>query len=298
MGAGISLTWRTLTSADSREVSPLLDQSFDLKPPHSYLRDFPVWDPAITPSPNRFQVGGFLGDKLVSTASLRVADYRFHNGSTSKFGLVGAVATHPEHLKKGFATEALSQVIQEGERRSVETFVLWGSESPLYVNQKFKFSGLQTRVPLRSLVIPKTILKGFELRMGWDEVIGEFILNRNVGLQYAPSDLLWLSRHPSVEWRTFWLDGKCLAYCAWNRGIDLPNMIHELDGDHGAVLTLLRFMQERYPELEWITHSDFISKLGIEGSESGVHENLAQFRGENIDSSFTNRIWFSGMDSC
>jgi GNAT superfamily N-acetyltransferase len=298
VSAGVPLVWRVLSPGSRREYSLLIDQAFALEAPKSYLKDFPVWDPEIIPAASRHQVGGFHGPRLVCTASIRFATYRFPDGLETRFGLIGAVATHPNFTSKGYASEAIALVIHEGDRRGVNRFVLWGSESPIYRKRMFEFGGRQLRVPLKSLQLPRPTIEGFEFRSGWDAAIAVHLLARKAGLRYEDSDLLWLSRHPNVEWRTLWIDGKCLAYCAWNRGIDLPNIIHELDGEPSACVALLRLLQDRYTDLEWIAHPDLLDRWKIIGAENGIVEPLAQFRlrtlvGERIES-----IWFSGMDSC
>lgn len=295
---GIPLEWRVLQPENKREVSVLLDRAFGLSAPRSYLADFPVWDPAIGPAPNRHQIGGFHGPRLVSTASIRIADYRFLDGADSRFGLIGAVATHPDFAGKGYGSEALTLVIHEGNRREVGAFALWGSESMLYRKRNFEFGGKQHRVRLDSLRLPKISLSGFEFRSGWDLAIAEHFRARKSGLRYVAGDVLWLSRHPNVEWRTLWVDGICLAYCAWNRGIDLPGIVHELDGDPEACLALLALLRDRYPNLEWIAHPEILARWRIEGGENGVLENLAQFRLRMLEAHRIESVWFSGMDAC
>lgn len=296
--AGIPLRWRVLGAEHRREYSDLLDRAFDLSAPKSYLADFPVWDPAALPAPNRHQLGGFHGKRLVCTASLRVAEYLFPDGARSRFGLIGAVATHPEFARRGHASGALDLAIEEGERRSVDAFALWGSASPIYGRRGFEFAGKQVRVPLRALVLPKDAIVGFEFRSGWDSAITERLVARKSGLRYADADFLWLSRHAGVEWRTLWIDGKCVAYAAWNRGIDLPNIIHEIDGDPEACLTLLRLLQARYADLEWIAHPDLLARWKIRGAETAPIESLAQFRVRALEPNRIDSIWLSGMDSC
>lgn len=295
---GIPLTWRVLVPTQNREVSLLLDRAFELSSPKSYLDDFPVWDPKLMPAENRHQIGGFHGNRIVSTASIRFAKYRFQDGTEKTLGLIGAVATHPDFGEKGYASEAIELVIHEGERRGVDAYVLWGSESPIYKRRLFAFAGKQIQVPLRALTLPKSTIEGFEFRSGWDVAIAEHLLARKAGILYANSDLLWLSRHKNVEWRTLWLDGKCAAYAAWNRGIDLPNIIHELDGEPAACIALLGLIQARHGYLEWIAHPDRIAGWGL-GVRDGIPvEPLAQFRLRTIEAGRVDSMWFSGMDSC
>jgi hypothetical protein len=224
--------------------------------------------------------------------------FRFADGPETRFGLIGAVATHPDFARRGYASEAIALVMHEGVRREVGAFALWGSESSIYRKRGFEFGGKQVRVSLRSLRLPKPAVSGFEFRTGWDPAIAEHLRGRKAGVLYDEFDPHWVARHRNVEWRTLWLDGKCLAYCAWNRGIDLPNIIHELDGEPTACLTLLKLLRDRYDDLEWIAHPDRFERWGIGGWETASTEPLAQFRLGSLDPERVASIWFSGMDSC
>ena len=67
-------------------------------------------------------------------------------------------------------------------------------------------------------------------------------------------DRNWISRHRNVEWRTLWKDGICLAYLAFNRGIDLTQMVHELEGREDALIILLADLKKEQPGLELLLH--------------------------------------------
>jgi GNAT superfamily N-acetyltransferase len=246
----------------------------------------------------RFQLGGWSGNRLVTTASLRMVEYAFADGQTLPFGLIGAVATHPEFQGRGIGSESLDLLLQSGRKRGVRSYALWGSESPLYAKRGFRFGGVQLRTELANVTIEGESVSGFEVRNGWDEKIAGHLRARRDGVQYREEDIHWLFRHHGVEWRTLWLDGECLAYCGWNRGIDLPNILHELDGRPEGVRALLTFVKSRYPHLELLHHPRHAA-LGVRALASA--EALAQFLFEGADHPYANRtgeIWFSGMDSC
>jgi GNAT superfamily N-acetyltransferase len=292
------LRWDAIESGSGREYSALLDRAFSLQAPSSYLADFPIWDPSLAVGDKRYQVGGWQGNRLVATASLRCAEYVFEDATKATFGLIGAVASDPEFRGKGYGSEALERVLREGRRRGVRSFALWGSESPIYAERGFRFGGVQLRTPLRKLTVQGKTLHGFEVRNGWDDVIAERLSARKTGVTYDSDDRAWLSKHRGVEWRTLWLDGECLAYCGWNRGIDLPNIVHELEGAPEGVRSLLTFIAGRYPDLELLHHPRHAA-LGLRALAST--ESLAQFLFEDTASGLADRVdtvWFSGMDSC
>jgi GNAT superfamily N-acetyltransferase len=293
-----TLRWQSLVSDNRAEYASSLDRAFGLSKPQSYLDDFPVWDPATTLSEMRYQIGGWFGNRLVTTASVRFVEYAFDESATFPIGLIGAVATHPEFRGRGFGSESLDLLLQAGRKRGVRAYALWGAESPLYAKRGFRFGGVQLRTALAHVAIEGSHVTGFEVRNGWDPEIARHLLARRTGVRYRDEDVRWLSRHRGVEWRTLWLDGNCLAYCGWNRGIDLPNILHEIEGSPEGVRALLGFMKSRYPQLELLHHPRHAA-LGVRALASA--EALAQFLFEGADHPFaarTDEIWFSGMDSC
>lgn len=208
------------------------------------------------------------------------------------------MATAPDQQGKGFGSKVLERLIEEGKARGVQAFVLWGATSPLYKKEGFVFSGRQLRTQFNALDISGRLVEGFEVRTGWEEAIAVHLLRRKTGVQYSDADILWLSRHTGVQWRTLWLEGECIAYCGWNRGIDLPKIIHEIGGSEIGMRTLLDFVRKKYPSLELLHHPDTDS-IGIVSSVS--EEFLAQFLfiDEATQSQeFIDSVWFSGMDSC
>ncbi len=291
------IDWRPILPDDLREYGTVIDAAFRLSSPLHYLNDFPVWEPTIPNQPNRFQLGGWTEGRLAVTASLRIAPYRTET-ETLSLGLIGAVATNPADQGKGLGSEVLGALIAEGESRGVDAFALWGSESPLYKKHGFDFAGIQVRSTFDHLKIEGELLSGFEVRTGWEESIAEILLTRKQGLLYRDADILWLSRHRGVEWRTLWQEGKCIAYCGWNRGIDLANLVHELGGSDIGMRTLLEFITRRYTFLELLHHPS-LEAIGI--TSWADPEYLAQFRTMNtakVTPQVLEKIWLSGMDSC
>ncbi len=294
----MGLEIREITSKERAIYSALIDASFGLLAPLSYLDDFPVWDPEVPNQWCRYQIGAWSEGTFVGTASLRIVNYQPSTGEAIHLGLIGAVATHPSFQGKGIASQLLEKIINEGERKKVNLFSLWGSESHLYKNKGFEFAGLQIRSPLNKIKLEGPTLKHFEIREGLSDSVFSFFLSRKYGVLYDPEDLLWMKKQKNVIWRSVWVDGEIEAYCAWNRGIDLPNMIHELGGSEEGRRTLLEAVSVSHPHLE-LMHHPCLEKRGI--ISSAPIEFLAQFRlgveSERVPG-LIGEIWLSGMDSC
>ncbi|MBC7385182.1 MAG: GNAT family N-acetyltransferase [Cryobacterium sp.] len=299
-----ALRWEVLKPEHLGAYTNLLDGAFSLAAPASYLSDFPFWNPGITDhAANRFQIGGWLDDRLVSSASLRLADYRSISLKIIKMGFVGAVCTHPDFSGKGFAGEALDLILEEGITQGVSVFALWGSESSLYEKRKFVSGGKQIRLPISEMNFKRfgsIENSGIEILAGWNDEILHLLADRDFGIVYQETDLAWLRRQQSSAYRTAWRGEKCVGFIAWNRGIDLTNLIHECEGEETAKRALLCSAQFENPALEWLTSEQTLKKISSNVPDLKF-EYLAQFRvrdGTKITEEEMNRLWFSGFDSC
>jgi GNAT superfamily N-acetyltransferase len=296
------IRWTTLTDPYFLEYSDVLDRAFDVPTGGRYLDDFPIWNPATPMGDSRYQLCGWRGNRLVSTASIRFARYKWLSGDETPMGLIGAVATHPEFVRRGLASEAMGFLLQEGLRRKVEVFALWGAESSVYSRKQFKFGGKQVRVPLSSLSLRKAGSEGLTIKSGYSPEIVSILRSRESGLIYSAGDRTWIDKHKNTEWRTAWRGNQCVAYVAWNRGIDLKGIIHEAEGNDDALIAILSGLKSSNPSLELLVHptrvADFCEE-GVSIPESG--EFLAQFRvqpGAIFSEIEMDSIWLSGMDSC
>lgn len=296
------IRWTTLSEPYQREYSDLLDRAFSLTGNTHYLQDFPIWDPALSLGAERYQISAWRGNRLITSASIRFTRYRWLSGDETSLGLIGAVVTHPDFQKKGFASEAIDYLLHEGLRKKVDVFALWGSESALYRRKGFRFGGNQTRIVLRDLPLKQNALSGYQIRKEYDPDVVSILRARESGVIYTAADRTWVSKHRNVQWRTLWKEGSCLGFLAFERGIDLPNMIHELEGREDVMIALLTEMQRERPELELLVHPSRLTELGVHGFKSANPiESLAQFRiqpGAIFTAVDLESLWFSGLDSC
>lgn len=294
------IRWEKLRPAHAKELRALLDQSFGLKGSDHYLEDFPIWNPeAPIPEDRRYQIGGWMGNRLVTSASLRIAGYRWNANDQTKIGMIGAVCTHPEFAGKGFAGEAIEFLLLEAMKRKLEVLVLWGSESSLYEKKRFRFGGKQIRVLLSALELPSPS-HDFEFRRGWTPEILGMLFNRKTGVQYHADDSVWIAHHRNTEILTAWKNGTCAGFAAWNRGIDLENMIHEVEGEKDVKIALLHQLKKENSQLEFLAHPREVESLT--GNKPVLHiEYLAQFRtlpNAIFSDAEMDAVWFSGFDAC
>lgn len=283
-----------LRPEDTEKLGLLLYEGFPVPQGKSFFDDFPVWNPTL-PNPARFQLGAFISNRLVGSASLRFADYIL-NGKRYPIAMLGAVVTDAEFQKQGVASRLVEKLCAEADHREVKATMLWGSDLKFYSRFGFSAGGQQWRASLQALSpIGKT---GSDIREGWSPRIFDFFRERREGVQYLSGDFAWLCKHKNVNWITKWQNGNPTAYVAIGRGIDLSNLVHEFGGEENALLDLLSFTSRAIPKSEQLFHPKhilqypFLSKL-----ISPVRE--TQFLIRKKDSSFPeDDVWLTGMDSC
>lgn len=301
------IRWTPLSAPYQREYSDLVDRAFSLTGSAHYLHDFPIWDPSLALGVIRHQISAWRGNRLIASASIHFTKYRGLSGDETSVGLIGAVVTHPDFQKKGLASEAIDYLLHEGLRRKVEVFALWGSESALYKRKGFRFGGKQMRIALTNLSLKKNTLSGYEIRKAYDPEVVSVLRARKIGVIYTAADRDWISNHRNVQWRTLWKEGNCLGFLAFQRGIDLTNMIHELEGNKDVIIALLTELYAEHPELELLVHPSRLPEICTENATSPgttalePEEHLAQFRvqpGAVFTDVDLQTLWFSGLDSC
>jgi predicted N-acetyltransferase YhbS len=85
-----------------------------------------------------------------------------------KLALIGSVATHPEHRRKGYSREVIGQCLSEATRQSCDLAVLWSDQSEFYTRLGFSPCGYEELFlvdrPLRADSIPRVDER--EIRVG------------------------------------------------------------------------------------------------------------------------------------
>lgn len=258
--------WKPLrTDQDLKDYERLLNEAFQVSPGRSFFEDFPIWNHPLS-SP-RLQLGVWDQDVLVGGACARIVEVQLQGFSTSlKAGLIGGIVTDSKYRKKGLASEATQKLLDWLKRQHVPLAVLWGSEYSLYQKIGFELCGIQYRVPITQLQLPKQRKSGYQLHYGWSSGIFDLIQKRSCGIVLTEQDRSWYEAHKNVQW--VWAESALgvEAYVAWNRGIDLNGMIHEWGGEPEALVVLLHYLQHQKPELEIIGHPAVFEEFDIQGA--------------------------------
>lgn len=282
---------RELPVSEAARVDTLVSDAFGYQKPHRFLQDFPVWGSELV-----HRYGIERDGKLIAHVGMRVTELDRH-----RVGLVGAVATDPLHRGKGHSTALLEHAIDEGKKRQLDWLVLWGSEHDFYGRFGFELAGVQARVPLKAIVAAQKPGRMLTIRSGYTPEIFSAMLydTRPHSLRLKAADRAWFERHETVKW--YWTADP-FAFVGFERGMDLPHLVHEFGGRPEGLASLLAHVHSLDPSAELLTHPDFVPGLGA-GTELPVTvEKLCLAKPLSAAAlsggAWPEAFWISGLNAC
>jgi GNAT superfamily N-acetyltransferase len=273
---------------DAGTLDELVSRAFQYQAPHHFLEDFPIWG-----TDRALRLGIFEKNQLVSHVGIRFCEMQTSRGF-ERIALIGAVATHEEHRGKGLSTTLLRDAIQRVEARSCHWSVLWGSEHEFYGRLGFKLEGTQARALISDLAINTAGLQSSPVKAGLTESIFQDFLRRKTGIQFTEADRSWFFSHPTVEWH--YLD-EPFSYVAYQRGMDLKHMVHEMGGDLRGIQKILYHIYLQCPIAQVMGQTDDLIKLGFP-MKAIFEENLCLARPTFAGEKWKPEYWISGLSAC
>lgn len=246
-------TIREVSDSDLPALGQLLDQSFIPKGGSHYFDDFPVWK--IGPSAEMQRLGAFdQSGKLVASASCRLASIRVV-GITERIpiAIIGAVATSETARGQGLASCLVEELTRWADTKGAWMAVLWASQYEMYHRLGFDLFGEQSRVLVGDLPFVSETLS-VPIHHGWNPNLMRHFLIRTEGVVHSASDEAWISQHKNVQWVWSGDPSRPSAFLAYNRGIDLPEMIHEWGGQRDAIKPLIATVAQAQPKLQMLLH--------------------------------------------
>ena len=234
-------------------MGALLDQAFIPKGGSHYFDDFPIWKSESSTEIKRL---GFFdsSDKLVATASARMAMVRIVGiPERTPIAIIGAVATAPEARSHGLATKLVSELCAWADSRGAWMSVLWASQYEMYNRLGFELFGQQHRLPLADLPFVANPIE-VPIHHGWNPNLMRHFLIRTEGIVHSAIDEGWISAHKNVQWVWTGDPERPSAFLAYNRGIDLPDMIHEWGGQRDEIKPLIATVAKAQPSLQLLFH--------------------------------------------
>lgn len=193
------------------------------------------------------------GSGALATCALLVREARA--GETRfRMGLIGSVATDPEHRGRGHASRVLARAEEEAAQAGCVCTLLWADEPGFYERRGYSPIGTEidavlTDADLRSLPEPTGVR---EARTQDGPRLHELYSGHSSRLERSLPEMQALLEIPGMS--TLVRTGSdgllACAYACVGRGADLHNVVHEWGGPVDDVLALLRAHLERRPASE------------------------------------------------
>jgi len=190
-----------------------------------------------TPEPRVVAACGILPRRLVTpVASIPV-------------GLIGSVATAPQHRGRGYGKEVLARAEAELARGGAVCSMLWADDAGWYREQGW--------IPVGSECV-FVLARGLELVLPEPEharattaadhaAIHRLYCTQPTRVDRTPAETSALLAGPGIKTLVGERDGALVAYASLGRGEDLENVVHEWAGPIEEVLALVRAHLEALP---------------------------------------------------
>lgn len=277
-----------LTAQYSQAVNMLVSQAFGYQPPHAFFDDFPVWN-----SDRVLRLGILVDEELVSHVGIQFTEIYDHLQKLHSVALIGAVATDEAHRRKGYSNQLLKDAIRRAEEKNCEWIFLWGSEHEFYEKLGFLLAGSQSRALIASL--PNVVTHRYpNIKSGLTDQIFEYLVEQKNGIHLTAADRPWFFAHKTVKW--LYLDNP-FAFVAFERGMDLPHLIHEWGGDADQLKVLFSHVLSFDPQAQLLGRRDDLLQAGAEEIDL-IEEFLCLARPSRASASWDEGFWISGLNAC
>jgi len=303
----MSFEIRNPTSQDLDALETLLNASFQYDANESYCVDFaPLFSNTTLESSRIITKNG----TIAASGALHVS--RVKVGSESfKAGIIGAIATAPQHRNAGLASQVLAELEGLALRHNCETLVLWSDQVAFYEKLGFKAAGTQEIYLLTELfaaineknldrILNET--KG-SAAYGWNEEVKALYQNHVFRCERTPEYWAELEKIRTCT-RLQWLNeqGEATAYLAYNRGKDLKGVVHEWGGEGNALTKLAAVAASKNSDLTWLTHPGLADPImGLAENRTSLkplmQSHLALFKPLTSRVIDYSKFWFWGLDS-
>lgn len=281
---------RELTEAELPQLNKLVSESFGYEEPHSFFEDFPIWG-----SDRVKHFGIFFDATLIAHVGVRFCEMKVPNEKPVSVAMVGAVATRESFRGKGLSSKLLEEVCRFSEKNNCDWTILWGSEHDFYKKFGFELHGEQLQVPLSSLEdLPENKIP--RVKRGWNSKIFDHLASTTNGIVLTESDREWVTLHKSVNW---FYQEEPFAFAGFERGLDLPHIVHEYGGDQHALKEIFAFVLSLDLGAMVLGTRESLLKLGFE-EETFIEEYLCLARphSQKKNLEWKPEYWVSGLSAC
>ena len=279
---------RDVYASQYAQVNDLVSAAFQYPAQHFFFDDFPIWGSSLVT-----RLGVFDGPKLVSHVGIRFAEMQTGAGS-EKIALIGAVATDEKYRGQGHSTALLKEALKRIDAAKYSWSFLWGSEHAFYGKLGFQLYGVQARARLSDLEVQSRNLISKSIQSGFTDEIFKALCNTKIGIRLKAEDRTWIAQQKTVKW--YYLE-KPFAFIAYEKGMDLKNIVHEMGGDLNGIQTLLYSIYSKNPDAEILGTQTELKKIGL--SENNlIQEHLCLARALDSTKRWKEEYWVSGISAC
>ncbi len=186
------------------------------------------------------------GGVVVSACAALVRDF-FVSGLTLRVGLIGSVATHPEHRGRGLATELLGRAERALAHDGCWLALLWADDPVFYDARGWKPVGCEHDFVLESWQEGRLCGASGIRAAGpddWSAIHRLYTLQRE-RVDRSIDETRALLAGPGIETLVLQRSRDVVAYSCLGRGGDFTRTIHEWSGADNDVLALARSHMQR-----------------------------------------------------
>lgn len=217
------------------------------------------------------------------------------SGKKAPFAMIGAVVTDETFRGQGLSSKLIEEAVRISEERGCDWTLLWGSEHDFYKKFGFELAGEQFQAPLSELEeLPENKIP--RVKRGWNPKIFDILSTSKNGIALSEQDRGWISDHQTVNW---FYHEEPFAFVAFERGLDLPNIIHEFGGDPQSLKEVLAYVLSLDGNAHVLGSLAQLSELGF--SEEDCLEEylcLARPHSKKPELDWSAEFWVSGLSAC
>ncbi|MCP3914845.1 MAG: GNAT family N-acetyltransferase [bacterium] len=185
-------------------------------------------------------------EELLSTCAFLVRELVI-GPSRVRVGLIGSVATDPEHRRQGHGSQVLLKAEEELARRGCVFSLLWADEPQYYAGRGYVPIGAELNYvihPEQASLLPDC--DSARLAQPDDiERIHALYLAHSARVERSFDETRALLAGPGIETLVTERAGRAVAYSCLGRGGDLQTVVHEWGGDAEDVLALVHAHLDR-----------------------------------------------------
>ena len=228
---------RAPSSADMEEITALLDRCFPGPDGLSTAEDMPLV--AAPNAPSRRLVVHEEG-RVRSHGALHIQPYVL-DGLEVMVGVIGAVATDPDHRGRGYASQIVRGLLDVARSETLDIVVLWADTPAWYERFGFVLAGRENLFDIpRDLLPPTSSIHEVRLARKRDRRIIRELHDREVS-RTARTSAIWRSHFdlPLTDWYVVERHGRPAAYGVVGKGRDLTGCLHEFGGPESLLVPLI-----------------------------------------------------------